>query len=86
MITTTALIIENSDMTPDGNLRKEAFEALCEAEVAIHGIRVIKNSHTGLITRTEAPRRVRRASRETTLPLERVSDPLLPDGTENPTS
>lgn len=42
MKTTTCLILEASDYTTDGNLRKEAFEALCSTPIVIEGAKVIK--------------------------------------------
>ena len=44
MIKTTALIIEPSDRTKDGNIKAEVFNALCEADIVIDGNRVVKNN------------------------------------------
>jgi hypothetical protein len=44
MIKTTALIIESSDYTKDGNLKGDVFRAICAAEVVIDGDSVVKNS------------------------------------------
>ncbi len=42
MITTTCLILEDSDFTRDANLKKEAFAAFITASVVIHGTTVVK--------------------------------------------
>lgn len=67
MKTTTALILEYSDFTKDKNLKFEAFEAMCHAEIVIRGSAVIKNRPTGEISEkgpdmSKGPaKRVRRA-------------------------
>ena len=63
MIQTAALIIEDSDFTKDSNLKREAFDAICFADVVIHGTRVIKNRHTGITTAPPAPEPVKRVRR-----------------------
>lgn len=58
----TTLIIQPEDFTPDGNLRKEAYDALKTASIVIDGTDVIKNSITGLITQKTPAKRVRASS------------------------
>ena len=78
MIKATTLILEDSDFTPDSNLRKEAFEALSDAEVVIHNVRVIKNSHTGLTTQAPARKRAPRASNNAPRTENPPQDPNAP--------
>ena len=59
MKTATCLILEPSDFTTDGNLRKDAFEALGAHEIILHDARVIKNSITGAVTASNTPARSR---------------------------
>jgi hypothetical protein len=49
----TCILLEPSDMTKDGNLRSEAFEAICNASLVVHGSKVIKN-HVNLQEAQEA--------------------------------
>ena len=60
MKTAQCLLLEATDFTPDGNLRKEAFEALSGCEIVMHEARVIKNTVTGAVTASNTPETPRR--------------------------
>jgi hypothetical protein len=62
MKTTTALIIEPSDFTKDGNVKKEAFEAIARHDLVISDGRVFKWSPSSAPSAPQEP--VRRARRE----------------------
>ncbi len=49
MTKTTALVLDKSDFTKDGNLKAATFDAICLAGVVVHGDRVVKNRVTGEI-------------------------------------
>jgi hypothetical protein len=62
MKTTTALIIEPSDMTKDGNVKREVFEAIANSNLVIHEGRVIKYTPSSPSSAPQEPvKRVRRA-------------------------
>lgn len=62
MKSTSALILEPSDFTKDGNLKKEAFDAFTKADLVVRDGVVIKTG-AALVARTlsdTAPKRIRR--------------------------
>lgn len=64
MKTATALVIEASDRTKDGNIKAEVFEAICNADFVIDGCRVVKNNLAAAPQGiTEAPQPVRTRTR-----------------------
>lgn len=44
MTKTTALVLDKTDYTRDGNLKSEVFEAIIAADVVVHNDRVVKNN------------------------------------------
>lgn len=64
----TTLVIQPEDFTSDGNLRKEAYDALKTAAIVIDGTDVIKNSLTGLISQKEPAKRKRNQGASSTAP------------------
>jgi hypothetical protein len=62
MKTTIALIIEPSDLTKDGNVKREAFEAIAKHDLVIHDGRIFKWSPASTPCAPQEPvRRARRA-------------------------
>jgi hypothetical protein len=43
---TNCLVLEDIDFTRDGNLKQNAFNAICNSDVVLHGTRVIKNRYS----------------------------------------
>ena len=76
MKTATALVIEQSDRTKDGNIKSEVFEAICNADFVIDGNRVVKNNLAAAPQAVvEAPQPARTRVRRKTTPTPAAEAP-----------
>ena len=87
MKTTTALIIEPSDMTKDSNIKREAFEAIAKYDLVIFHGRVFKWSPPNSPSATQEPvKRARRtkAPKPTPEPPQDTTDAATGESPEPP--